>query len=171
MTGVAARTVPSLPTVTRTDTTIVPRIVCRAPRETSGITSLMGDGGASAFGRLTTGAASPGEDTGAGGGGAESGAASVTAGAGVGSGLNRLMPTQLTSTATAPRISSSAPLLKRGRTGAWGGSFGVRFTRITSRPLDGVLDWGFSSGSGTSAQSPATGLDEVYQSRSHCLPL
>ena len=43
----AARTVPALSTVTRTDTLIVPRIVSRALRLTSGTTSLMGDGDAS----------------------------------------------------------------------------------------------------------------------------
>jgi hypothetical protein len=129
---VAARTVPFLSTITRTDTLTVPRIVPRALRGTSGITSLMGDGDApgcfrtsdsvAGFGRgslLTTGAAS----------------------LGAGSVLNTLMPTQLSNTATAPRISSRAPLLSRRRTGAWGDPFELISTRITSWCVGGVPDW------------------------------
>jgi hypothetical protein len=117
---VATRTVPSLSTITRTDTLTVPRIVSRALRETSGITLLMGDG--DVFGCFRT-------------------SDSVTAGAEVGSVLNTLMPTPLSSTETAPRISSSAPLLKRRRTGARGGPFQIIFTRTTSRGVDDVPDW------------------------------
>ena len=51
------------------------------------------------------------------------------------------MPTQLSSTATAPRISSSAPVLKRRRTGARGGPFELISTRITSWRVGGVPDW------------------------------
>src|SRR5688572_32279957 len=104
----------------------------------------MGDGDAPGCFRisdLTTEAVSLGAGTDAGDRDPGFGAPSVAAGAEVGSVLNTLMPTQLSSTATAPRISSSAPLLKRRRTGARGGPFEIIFTRITSRGVDGVPDW------------------------------
>jgi hypothetical protein len=116
----------------------VPRIVSRALRGTSGITSLMDDGDPSGCVRTSD---STDLGAGAGNGDSEFGAPSVAAGAEVGSVLNPLMPTQLSSTATAPRISSSAPLLKRRRTGARGGPFEIIFTRITSPGVDGVPDW------------------------------
>src|SRR5687768_4148574 len=105
----------------------------------------MGDGDAPGCFRtsdLTTGAASLGAGTDAGGWGSRFGAPSVAAGAEVGSVLNALMPAQLSSTATAPRISSSAPLLKRRRTGAWGGPFELISMRITSCGTEGSAEAG-----------------------------
>ena len=164
----AATTVPCLSSVTRTMTRIVPRIVSRALGATSGITSLMGNGGPSRrapvdLGSISAGFVSALSATGFGSGslltaaalGAGTGAGELAAGAGVGSVLKILTPTQISSTATAPAISSSAPLLKRRRAGAGGVPLGS-LMRITSRRADGVPDWD-SVVDGTSGQSPATG--------------
>src|SRR5688572_8639108 len=69
----------------------------------------------------------------------------MAAGADVGSVLNTLTPTQLSSTATAPRI-SSAPLLKRRRIGARGGPFEVISMRITSCGTEGSAEGGRQTG-------------------------
>jgi hypothetical protein len=129
-------------------TLIVPRMVSLALRATSGSTSLTGNGGASGCGctsgatgfassdlgsieadlvsvagvgsgaSLTMGAASLG--AGAADRASEVGAFAVTAV--VLSSLNMLMPAQLSNAAMAAASSHSAPLLKRGWTGACGGS-------------------------------------------------
>jgi hypothetical protein len=108
---------------------------------------LMGDGASGCFRTsdptdfASADAASLGAGTEAGDLDSGFGAPSVAAGAEVGSVLNTLMPTQLSSTATAPRISSSARLLKRRRTGARGGPFELISTRITNWRVGGAPDW------------------------------
>lgn len=115
----------------------------------------MGDGASGCFRTsdptdfASADAASLGAGTDAGDGDSGFGAASVAAGAEVGSVLNTLMPAQLSSTATAPRISSSARLFKRRRTGARGGPFELISTRITNWGVGGAPDWDLAAaGSG-----------------------
>src|SRR5688572_4042120 len=84
------------------------------------------------------------------------------------------MPTQLSSTATAPRISSSAPLLKRRRTGAGGGPFELISMRITSSGTEGSAEAGRSAaGSGRIADChrsvPGRQTGETSASRRRCL--
>jgi hypothetical protein len=75
-------------------------------------------------------------------------ALSAAAGGEGGPGLNKvLIPSQLSSTAAAPRISSSALPLKRRRARGRGGSWGISFTRITSRLVCGVSNWDSAAGS------------------------
>src|SRR5688572_28967683 len=127
---------------------MVPRMVSRALSGTSGITSLMGDGGASGCSR-TAGSTSADFVSTVSVAGCGSGSSLTTGAAAVGTGtgsdvesfLNMLMPTQLSTIATAPAISSSTLVLRRHQAGGGGGPPGTIFTRITSRVVDGVPDW------------------------------
>jgi len=165
----AATTAPCLSTITRTDTLTVPRIVSRALRGTSGITSFTVDGGVSGCCRAsdsTVFVSSSAEFVtvvsvaGCGSGlspttdefsvRAAKGATDSMFAAGLeagGSDLRTLKPSQHSGIATAPRISNSALLLKRRRAGG-GGSCGSSLMRITKRPADGVSNWDLATGSG-----------------------
>lgn len=178
----------------------MPRIVSRALCGTSGITSSRDDVGASGccptadptamaladfvpavsvagggMGSLTPGAASLGAGAGAGDCDFEFGAPGVAAGAEVGSFLYTPIPTQLSSIATVPRISSSAPLLRRRRIGARGGPSGTIFMRITSRSADGVpgcrdsiafatADCGADGSAGASRSDAGSGIADHHRS-------
>lgn len=153
------------------DTLTVPRIVPRALRGTSGITLLMGDGDALGCFRTSdsTDFASTDLVSAVSAAGFGLGSSLTTGAASLGAGwvLNTLMPTQLSSTtATAPGISSSAPRLKRRRTGPRGGPFELISMRITSEAGRSAAGSGIADGR-RSVPGPLTG--ETSASRRRCL--
>lgn len=153
-------TVPCLSSVTRTDTTIVPLMVFRALDGTSGITSLMGEGGPAGLACISS-------STGSTAGAIAMVSGSGTAGAVSGSLHNRLTPSPSSTAKTNPRMSSSAPLRWRGGAGAGGAPSGGSLIRITSRRVRGVS--GTCALSSISSACATKHCEQLVSGLHHCI--